>query len=279
MSQHTMKRGLRRYGARLGAAALVVLVTSSAQAASVQWGTPKGITAGPNGPSDVSTNGTLVRAFNLAGSSTTVNGVNFENFPVGNITNTVGNFTVSHPDKTILSAARGSAQTPYMNVVAAYRALLEDTAIVEHQRELFLTMNGLTVGQAYQVQLWVNDSRSFDPPGFTFPVSATAGNSVQLDPNTNIVEGGLGQHVVGTFIADATSQEIVITADEVGGSLNAFQLRAVVLPTEHPAPTASTTTLLGMCALLLLFGARAVRGPIGTASVHQGSAIGQSRRC
>lgn len=266
MIQHSMKRGLRRLGARLGAAAVVALIASSAHAASVQWGKPRSITAGPNGPSDVSTDGTLVGAFNLVGSSTIVNGVNFENFPVGNITNTVGNFTVSHPDKTILPSAKGSAQTPYMDVVAAYRALLADAAVVQHQRELYLTMNGLTVGQAYQVQLWLNDSQSFNPPGFTFPVLANAGNSVLLDPNTSLFDGGLGQHVIGIFIADAASQQIVMTADEVGGSLNAFQLRAVVLATDRPAPTASSAALLGLCALLLLVGARAMRHPIDTAS-------------
>ena len=57
------------------------------------------------------------------------------------------------------------------------------------------------------------------------------------------VEGGVGQYVIGTFTADATTQQIVFQGEGTGlngGStqINAFQLRAI--------PEPASTELLGI---------------------------------
>ena len=98
------------------------------------------------------------------------------------------------------------------------------------------------MGQTYLFETWVNDSQSHIPPGFTFDVDVSSGSLVTLDPNTTIVEGGLGQYVVGTFTASAASQQVTYDNSEVGGSLAAFQLR-LAPPTVIPEPG---TALFGL---------------------------------
>lgn len=232
---------------------VVCLVASGAHAANIQWSNPSNITPGPAGDADVSLNGTLLGAFNVGGSSTTLNGVLFDIFPVGNPTNTVGNFTLSNPTQNIINSGGGSAQAPFINLSSAYQSLLGDSVRGNNQSSVSLTLNGLSVGGTYQLQVWVNDSANFIPPGFTFKTVAKAGNEVEIDPNTSLVEGGLGQYAIGTFVADASSQQVLFNNDEIGGRLNGFQLRQVVPASERPVPTTSGAGLAVLAALL--FGA------------------------
>ena len=119
---------------------------------------------------------------------------------------------------------------------------------------MILSFSGLSVGGQYQVEVWNNESRSWHPPHFTFSARFTAGNSVDLDPNTSIDEGGLGEYVIGTFVADSSSQQIDITGDEIGAVFNAFQLRQISAAPLRAAPTASTAGVLVLCLGLLLAG-------------------------
>jgi hypothetical protein len=85
-----------------------------------------------------------------------------------------------------------------------------------------MTINGLALGNTYEFQWWFNDSRPFS----TGPLMASTGfTSVLLDPNTTDSAGGLGQHVIGTFVADAHTQDILFstTGNAVGQS--GYQLR------------------------------------------------------
>lgn len=240
---------------RLGSTWLVALMASlQAQdgvAATIQWGAPTGI----SGDADVDTSGTLVRAFNPGGLAATVNGVAFEVFPVGAQINSVGNFTLSVPSNTVSDlGGLAAAQVPFANLSADYRELLGNAATSFPSLTLTLTVDGLTIGKTYLVQFWKNDSRDFNPPGFTFSVDIQPGG-ISLDPNTSVVEGGVGQYVIGTFLATSNSESFTFENSEVGGSLNAFQLRQVDLSPPRTLPASSMLGLGILCLSMLLVAA------------------------
>ena len=90
-----------------------------------------------------------------------------------------------------------------------------------------MRINGLTIGAVYEFQWWFSDSRPFS----TGPVTATTGAiSVSLDPNTTDSAGGIGQYAIGTFIADATTQDIVFSTTGNAVGHNAFQVRQIPEP-------------------------------------------------
>lgn len=243
---------------------LMVAIASAALAgaahgAAIIWGPVSGIT----GDADVSTSGALVGAYNFAGAQTTVNGVSFAPWQLGATINkgacpslpatgtyTTGNYALAYSLNNCGGDQIGESDTsslaaPYSALSSAYRSLL-GTAGSRGDKEILLTLGGLTAGQAYEIQFWVNDSNNFDPPGNTYPL--TIDNTVDLDPNTSIIAGGLGQFVLGNFVADASSQSLSLYGGEVG-IFNGFQLRA--LPAAAvPEPASVALVALGLIGLL-----------------------------
>ena len=203
----------------------------------VTWAAPTGI----SGASDVSTTGTLIGAVNFNGPATTVNGVNFQALATTGPSNTVGNFDLSAPFFYPSQNTSDSA-APFASLSAGYQFLLGSAAATGGT--MTLTMSGLNIGQSYEFEAWVNDSRNQTPPGFTFKVDGTAGNTVTLDPNPSLAAGGLGQFVIGTFVADASSQQVEFSNSEAA-VVNGFQLRQVTSPI-IPEPG---TALFGMALL------------------------------
>ena len=233
----------------------VVLITFSAAdlpAATIAWGPATNI----SGEADVSLNGTLVSAVNPGqfpgggGAATTVNGVNFIGFApanMGPVTDPSGVFTLETvPGFGIFSTSGlGSPAAPFSTLTSAYQRLLDfadyssDGPQTTFNMPITMTINGLTVGVPYEFQFWFNDSRPFS----TGPLIATTGvTSVSLDPNTTNAPGGLGQFAVGTFVADATTQQILFTTTGNAVGHSAYQLRVV------PEPGAG---LLGAATMLL----------------------------
>ncbi len=214
---------------RQGALAVVTLALClPAPAATIIWGTATNIT----GDSNVSTAGTLLGAFNLgaAGVSTaTVNGVTFNGLAVSGTSVTSGNFTLTG-DNLTGSNALNSGSNPFAGLSTNYKTLLssiggnDSNPAPNSPNPLTLTLSGLTVGATYQFQSWYNLSAF--PVSFNSTLSGGA-NSVVLNDNTTSSAGGLGQYVTGTFVADATSQNIVATVSGYPASngINAFQLR------------------------------------------------------
>ena len=219
---HTTSHLLRLTFCFLAAAffAAIALFSPAAHASSITWGSAQNIT----GDSNVSTDGSLVGAYNVGNtgvSSAAVNGVNFQSFAVPNNSNggTVGNFTISSGSQLFSNnSSHGSAQPPFSGLSNGYQTMLA-SGIASISSGFSLTMIGLTIGMQYQFQWWANDSN-----GGSFPTTATAGNSVSLQSNTAHTPGGLGQFALGTFTADSATQIISFTLSEVG-FLNAFQLR------------------------------------------------------
>jgi len=113
-----------------------------------------------------------------------------------------------------------------------------------------LTISGLMVGGQYQFQFWSNLSSQM----FGYQITATGGNnSVTLSSNTASAVGGLGQFVIGSFTADAVTQNITFLGDGDGGFLNAFQLRQV------PEPRTGILILAGIFGGLVYQNRRAKR--------------------
>ena len=103
-----------------------------------------------------------------------------------------------------------------------------------------LTLSGLTEGQQYAVQYWVQDIR-----GGAETRTLTLDSQTTLDYNTsNTANTGFGQWAVGTFTADNTGSQAINIASTSYSEMNLFQLRAI------PEPGAALLGGLGMLCLL-----------------------------
>ena len=187
------------------AVCIVAALTYGASAAVISWGTPRLISA----DTDVQANGVLVEAL-CFGAATTVNGVPFSTgtalFP--GLPNTYSGFA---------SNATGLS--------SAYQTLLGG-GLWGTTSPGTITLGSLYAGQTYQIQLWVNDSRS---SGANRNETVTGSTNAVLTYNNTNATGGLGQYVIGTFTADAATQTITLQGN-ASTQINALSLRLVVGP-------------------------------------------------
>ena len=244
----------RRGKAKLGSSALagllfVALCGTPAHGAPpppapITWSAPTTI----SGDSNVSLTGTLFGAANNGGtgvSATTVNSVLFNPFVTDgtNTTFTSGNFTLSAANSVSGSSGFGSPQNPFAALSTPYKNLLASASYVL-PGPLNLTISGLTAGQVYLVQLWVNYSDLTSPA--TETISAV--NSTILQYNTTSTVGGVGQFVTGTFTANSSTELITLDNGAVPPSqatlLNAVQVRAVPEPSVWAMMGAGSACLL-----------------------------------
>jgi hypothetical protein len=213
------------------------LVPTFTRAANIVWGSPQQIT----GDTDVSTQGTLIGAFNVGDTgvpSTTVNGVTFQSFAAPGGNGSSGNFTMTAGGGGVFNSNTdgGSTMPPFSNLSAGYQTLLS-SYVTPLFSPVSLTISGLVVGKLYEFQFWSNLSSQM----FGYQITATGGNSsVTLSSNTGGAEGGLGQFVKGTFTADATTQVISFLGDGDGGFLNGFALRQI------PEPNTTALLIVGL---------------------------------
>ncbi|MCX6872981.1 MAG: Ig-like domain-containing protein [Verrucomicrobia bacterium] len=98
-----------------------------------------------------------------------------------------------------------------------------------------VTLNGLTSGMQYQVQVWAQDAR-YNTGNYT---NITGGPGLLIDSITDGNQGvnskGFGQFAIGTFTANASTQNIAFSGASV---VNAIQVRDV---TPRPAAAANST--------------------------------------
>jgi hypothetical protein len=239
----------RRVRAALLASAAALATIASSHAALIAWGAPTNIAV----DSDVSTNGTLVVAHNFGGTSvpsTTINGVTFLPFALNGGSNsvTVGNATLSAPNP--INAA---ATTTFQALSASYLDLLTSAATLQADSVFTLEITGLTIGQTYEFQTWVNNSNRQNGPNFLFPTEVSDGvNTVTLyagdDGTTRNIPPVPGQYVIGTFTASAVSQQVTYVNGEIDGWVNGFQLRQLGAPAvPEPGTALAGLAAMGLC--------------------------------
>jgi hypothetical protein len=192
----------------------------------ITWGAPTNI----SGDSNVLNGGALVGAFNMNGPAVTVNGVTFASFtyPFMATSATNGAFTFNEsPGHLLAASGLGSTSAPFSNLSSSYQTLLSTAVTTDDNNTLTLTITGLTLGDHYQFQWFLNGSNTAGVDNFR--TTATAPNPVSLDDNTTNAIGGTGQFVIGTFTAGATQEIITFTGADTtqAPTVNAFQLRDI----------------------------------------------------
>lgn len=250
---------------------------------------PEGFFWGPVasvlGDADVATNGIGVVAFDAAPTAVTLNGVSFSSFapadayPLqpggfdqsGDTDITTNNGTVT----TTLSISSGGilywydgfseSVAPFSTLSANYQSLLAAGNGDFSNDPWTLEFSGLTPGTEYELQLWVNDSRS---AGISRADTVSDGTlqSAPLLFNAQETIGGVGSYVIGTAIADING-DLVVTVEGNGSTqVNAFQLRelpaAVGMPVVNPPQPQTAAEYVGQNGTITFTSAAGGTGPL-----------------
>jgi len=226
-----------------------LMAAATLQGAVITWG-PAGNIAGD---SDVLNAGAPVYAYSWSGITSTVNGVSFTGSPGIN-----GGTNVLAPAFTNYGPAYFTSKaTPFSALSTAYSNILIGADYIV-RLPVPVTLENLTIGHNYSVQVWVNDPRG--PENARSETITSAGgntNTLRFSINfTNTNPGGPGQYIIGNFTSDATKQTFTLNGGTNGVSqLNALQLRDVtpaVIPWSSTTVKAGQTWTLGFRSLILL---------------------------
>ena len=185
---------------------------------SVSWQTPVSI----SGTSDVKTSGVYFGSWAPQdGSANTypVNGVTFQGF------SDLPGFT---PGPTLDNGydGFGSPNTADSN----YNMLLQYGRFSnEGSTPATFSWSGMTPGNTYLIQLWVNDGRDI---GQSRSETVTGGDSTSAPLSYGSDGTGPGQYIIGTFVADSSgSQTLILTPFSSGPNpeplINLFQVRDI----------------------------------------------------
>lgn len=207
----------------IAAAAATSLLAVTSMAATVSWDLPQAI----SGASDVSTEGTYFGSwapFNGNANQSPVNGVTFQGY------DTLGIGSSGFASGGAFFGTHTTGDSNY-NALLIYGTYSNGTTAS-------FTLNGsgtvpLVVGREYLVQAWVSDARNLG----TFRSQTISGSGAMAFPSNGT---GMGSWVIGRFVADATSQQFDITANQ-SAQLNLLQVRDI---TVVPEPSATLLACL-----------------------------------
>jgi hypothetical protein len=195
---------------------------------------------------DVVNDGRLIYAYNFGLTPQTVvlNGYTFQ----AASTATASNYAFTG-DGTIHDGYDGFMTDLPSGMSGSYHQLLTSGRYVD-AGDAVLTLQNLTVGQAYQIQLWMNDARTDSPIlGRTaLAHDGPEGSSVTLAFNQGALGGSLGEFALGQFVATTGSQQIFL--DRVSGDavqLNAFAVSAIPEPSTYAAAAGLLALGLAAC--------------------------------
>jgi hypothetical protein len=219
-------------------ASIVGMLTAvaNAQNANITWNTALTI----SGASDVSTLGVYLGSWTpyAYNSPELVNGVN-----LGSGNAITFSTTFDNAGGTGTYASPGTANANYNDLLTS--ALFGNSA-----GPYTVSWNGMTVGDTYQVEFWVNDSRNIGGLR-TETVTGGANTSPILDYGSNANGTGPGQYIIGTFVANNASQNISILAS---GYAPSPQMDMLLVRDITPVPEPSTLAVLAMGTGAMLFG-------------------------
>jgi hypothetical protein len=222
----------------LGASIAAALVASAQAQSDINWQTPLTI----SGASDVSTAGSLFGTWapysGDAVGGLTVNGVAFQAFPdlpgaTDNFDNGTGNGSFASP---------GTLDNNYNDLLTA-------GAFGNSSGAYTLSWNGMSVGNTYLVQLWVNDGRNSAVNARSETVTGGANTSLSLAYGSG--SSGPGQYVIGTFVANSSSETLTLTPGPAIPSAQ-FDLLQVRDVTPVPEPSTAALCLTGLGLLLAM---------------------------
>lgn len=220
------------------------LLLSTKKTGVIVWDTPVNISGNGN---QVLTTGLLHTAFNFGGGTATtvaVNGVTFTALNVNSGSSiTSGNINITTPI-AFNNAIQHLSSTPGPIVTTPYTTLLNSNiGAVDFAADTNIRFNytilGLTAGYTYILQYWVSFSNQGSVTNTQLNnrnVIITAPGSAQaaLDVNTTDSTGGVGQFVIGTFVANSNTQQFTATPNgrPPGGGpwrnyCNALQVRRI----------------------------------------------------
>jgi hypothetical protein len=226
--------------AYLLAALAPFLLAGSLGAATINWGLATNIVD----DNDISTNGTLVRAYNLGGGDVTVNTVAFTGNSDAAVSG-VYSVTDAHivtpvPNSNNILYVAGRGPGGSFAGGTGYASLLDSTAYAAGanangggNNKYAFQLTNLTIGGVYQLQIWFNDSRS------TSTNRRGMVDGIMVDYNTGTSNSGVstggatGQYLIGEFTADAATQSFDFVGsggESVGAQLNGYQLRLIPEP-------------------------------------------------
>jgi hypothetical protein len=230
----------------------VLTAVAQAQNANISWQSPTTI----SGTSDVSTLGTVVGTW---GPGDDWGGVNRSDYyPVNGVTFAAYG---SGPFASFVSSSGLDDRYEYYNspgtLDANYNYDLQ-TSIYSYGENISLTWGGMTAGDTYQLEYWVQDGRNSTTAERSETLTGGANTSGALAFGSGST--GPGDFIIGTFVSDGTGTE-TLTVTPSGGpdigpsaQVSLMQLRDI---TEVPEP--STLALLVSGAGAMSYGFRRKR--------------------
>jgi hypothetical protein len=178
--------------------------------------------------------------------SPTVNGVAFTGAAWtggNNYTFTGSNYSLNGPNSSGLDRHRGGNGTVILSTDAVF-PLTDSSAFGQG---LILTLNNLTEGQSYEVQMIFN----FDSQRSVTVADALGGNSTNVTYGANTT--GKPEILTGTFTADATGTQVYNLGIATLPANDAYlDLSAFTLQTASPAPEPASLGILALGGLALI---------------------------
>jgi hypothetical protein len=134
---------------------------------------------------------------------------------------------------------------------ANYNTLLTSGAFGNNPTSYTFNWGGMTIGDSYLVELWVQDGRNSTVNARTETATGGANTSGFLAYGSG--NSGPGQYIIGTFVADSTGETIALNPGPAipSAQLNLFQVRDIT-----PVPEPSTLAFLALGTGAMLFGFR-----------------------
>ncbi|MGJ8641374.1 MAG: hypothetical protein ACSHYA_18440 [Opitutaceae bacterium] len=207
---------------------LISSISSATAAVSVDWESTGALSSGETA---ISTDGTPVYAYNL-GSATayTVNTVVFSGTAPGAVSD------LANEGNVLWAPADSGTTANFSSLAGDFGSLMDSASWGVSNAQTTVTLDKLTPGKSYQVQVFSSDTR------------ANRSNALVLDADTanefssaDTGSATSGAYVTGTFIADATGQAAFTfryLASAGNANVNAIQVRQL------PDPPKGTVIML-----------------------------------